>query len=84
MQPHHNVGTGEDITIGELARKIAEVVGYRGEIAFDAGKPDGTPRKPLDVSRIRALGWSHSISLEEALRRTYAAYLQSLPAARAA
>jgi GDP-L-fucose synthase len=79
-----NVGTGQDISIRELAGKIAELVGFRGELAFDTSKPDGTPRKLLDVSRIHALGWHHRISLEEGLRRTYSAYLQSMPAARAA
>ncbi|MFN0039967.1 MAG: GDP-L-fucose synthase family protein [Burkholderiales bacterium] len=71
-----NVGCGEDITIRELAGRIAAVVGFRGELVFDTGKPDGTPRKLLDVSRLRALGWQASVALEQGLRRTYAAYLQ--------
>jgi GDP-L-fucose synthase len=66
-----NVGTGEDITIRELAELIKEVTGYAGPLAFDRSKPDGTPRKQLDVSRLRALGWSPRIHLREGLRDTY-------------
>lgn len=69
-----NIGTGEDITIHELASAIAAVVEFDGEIRFDPSKPDGTPRKLLDVSRIHSLGWKHSTSLEEGLQRTYAWY----------
>ena len=79
-----NVGTGEDISIRDLAQGIAKLVGFRGELVIDAEKPDGTPRKLLDVSRIQALGWRHRIALEEGLRRTYSDYQQSLPAACAA
>ncbi len=75
MLSHINVGTGEDCTIRELAQTIAEVVGYRGQIEFDATKPDGTPRKLLDVSRLAALGWRASISLKDGLRGTYAWFL---------
>jgi len=66
-----NVGTGEDCTIAELAQAIKEVVGYKGAITFDASKPDGTPRKVLDVSRIRALGWSPQVMLADGLERSY-------------
>jgi len=66
-----NVGTGKDITIRELAGLIAEIVGFRGEIRFDRTRPDGTPRKLTDTSRLRALGWKPSISLREGIRRTY-------------
>src|SRR5581483_2739568 len=66
-----NVGTGDDLTIAELARLIAKVVGFDGELVFDASKPDGTPRKLLDTSRLHALGWRHAISLEDGLRSTY-------------
>ncbi|MBV9759260.1 MAG: GDP-L-fucose synthase [Acidobacteriaceae bacterium] len=66
-----NVGAGEDVTIADLARTIAEVAGYRGSFVFDTSKPDGTPRKLLDVSRLRALGWRHSIPLKEGLRNSY-------------
>jgi len=66
-----NVGTGSDLTIAELAHLIADVVGYRGEIHWDASKPDGTPRKLLDVTRINRLGWKAQTSLEDGLRATY-------------
>ena len=66
-----NVGTGRDLTIAELAELIRSVAGYSGNIAFDVGKPDGTPRKLLDVSRLHASGWQARIGLEEGLRRTY-------------
>jgi GDP-L-fucose synthase len=79
-----NVGTGEDISIRDLAGRIAELVGFKGELVFDVEKPDGAPRKLLDLSRIHALGWHHRVSLEEGLQRTYSAYTQSPPAARAA
>lgn len=70
-----NVGTGEDLTIRELAETIARVTGYRGRLVFDSSKPDGTPRKLLDVSRLQALGWKARIPLEEGLARTYEWYL---------
>jgi GDP-L-fucose synthase len=66
-----NVGSGEDISIRELAELICEVVGFQGRIAWDRSKPDGTPRKLLDVSKIRGLGWQPTISLREGLTRTY-------------
>jgi GDP-L-fucose synthase len=69
-----NVGTGEDMTIAELAALVARVVGYHGRIAYDSSKPDGTPRKLLDVSRIHALGWQARISLEEGIESTYRWY----------
>ncbi len=71
-----NVGTGEDCSIRELAEKIREATGYGGEIRWDTSKPDGTPRKLLDVSRIHELGWHHSISLEEGIRTTLEWYRQ--------
>ena len=77
MHSHLNVGTGEDVTIAELARLVAGVVGYRGRIRFDTSKPDGTPRKLLDVSRLTQLGWQASMPLDEGLRRTYGAFLAS-------
>ena len=70
-----NVGSGEELTIKELAIKIGAVVGFEGEIRFDTSKPDGTPRKLSDVSRIHELGWRHSIDLETGLRETYDWYL---------
>ncbi|RMD68918.1 MAG: GDP-L-fucose synthase, partial [Gammaproteobacteria bacterium] len=71
MCSHINVGTGKDISIAELAGLIREVVGFEGEIAFDPGKPDGTPRKLLDVSRLKALGWEARIGLREGLEDAY-------------
>jgi GDP-L-fucose synthase len=70
-----NVGVGEDLSIAELARKIARTVGYHGEIRFDATKPDGTPRKLVDVSRLSALGWRAKISLAAGLEMAYADFL---------
>jgi GDP-L-fucose synthase len=66
-----NVGTGEDVTIAEFARLVAETVGYQGEIEFDTSKPDGAPRKLLDMSRLHGLGWRHKTALREALALTY-------------
>jgi len=70
-----NIGTGEDITIAELAELVKTVTNYAGEIVWDTTKPDGTPRKLLDISRVHALGWKHNISLEEGIKRTYANFL---------
>ncbi|RXT46650.1 GDP-L-fucose synthase [Bradyrhizobium betae] len=72
-----NIGTGEDITIAEFARVVAEIVGYSGEISFDTSRPDGTPRKLLDVSRLDRLGWRATTALEDGLRRAYEAYCGS-------
>lgn len=68
--PPINVGTGSDISIAELASHIKTIVGYKGDFYFNTEKPDGTPRKLLDISKLRALGWSHNISLEEGISRT--------------
>jgi len=70
-----NIGTGEDITIAEFARVVAGVVGYAGAISFDPSRPDGTPRKLLDVSRLDKLGWRAKTSLEDGIRLAYQAYL---------
>lgn len=70
-----NIGTGEDITIAEFARVVAATVGYTGAISFDTSRPDGTPRKLLDVSRLAKLGWRASTSLEDGLKLAYQAYL---------
>ena len=78
-----NVGAGNDVTIRNLALLIQRVVGYRGAIVFDPAKPDGTPRKLLDSSRIRAVGWQPRISLEEGIRTTYEWYVEQLGAAAA-
>ena len=72
---HINVGTGTDVTIKELAKEVAATVGYQGEILWDSSKPDGTPRKLLDVSRLSALGWEARIPLEQGLRSTVADFL---------
>ncbi|MFE9023230.1 GDP-L-fucose synthase family protein [Streptomyces sp. NPDC007808] len=69
-----NVGCGDDLTIRELAHLVAEVVGYRGRITFDTTKPDGTPRKVLDISRMRELGWAPRITLRDGIAATYAAW----------
>lgn len=70
----YNVGTGTDVTIRELAETIMAVVGFKGELAFDASKPDGTPRKLLDVSRLNAIGWHSKIGLRQGLEKTYRDY----------
>jgi GDP-L-fucose synthase len=75
MLSHINVGTGVDCTIKELTETVAKVVGFAGEIVWDTSKPDGTPRKLMDVSRLRALGWQASIPLEEGLRDAYQWFL---------
>jgi GDP-L-fucose synthase len=71
MLSHINVGTGVDCTIRELAETVARVTGFKGRLTFDASKPDGTPRKLLDVSRLKSLGWEARIGLEDGLRDTY-------------
>ena len=71
---HLNVGTGEDLSIKELAQKVAHAAGFTGDIEWDATKPDGTPRKVLDVSRIKALGWKPTITLDEGIASTIAWY----------
>ncbi|WP_426418880.1 GDP-L-fucose synthase [Bradyrhizobium genosp. A] len=73
-----NIGTGEDIAIAEFARVVAEIVGYRGEISFDTSRPDGTPRKLLDIGRLEQLGWRATTSLHDGLKRAYEAYLAGL------
>jgi len=71
-----NIGTGEDVTIRELAELIGGVVGFEGELKFDSSRPDGTPRKLLDVSRLTTIGWKAKIGLEEGIRATYQWYLE--------
>ena len=73
---HVNVGTGEDVEIGELARIIKKVVGFEGEIVHDLTKPDGTPRKLLNVERLHNTGWKHQVGLEDGIKRVYEWYLQ--------
>ncbi len=69
--PLINIGTGEDVTIRELAETVAKVLGFKGSLEFDSSKPDGTPRKLMDVARLHALGWHHTTGLEEGIRRTW-------------
>jgi GDP-L-fucose synthase len=74
---HINIGTGVDISIGNLAELVCSIVGYSGELKYDASKPDGTPRKLLDVSRLHNMGWKHKISLEDGVKRTYKWFLEA-------
>jgi GDP-L-fucose synthase len=73
-----NVGTGEDVSIAELATMVKEIVGYTGEIVWDTTKPDGMPRKVLDVSKINEMGWKHTINLKDGLVKTYEWYLKNV------
>ncbi|MGE0665707.1 MAG: GDP-L-fucose synthase family protein [Sphingomonadales bacterium] len=82
MLSHINVGTGEDVSIADLAALMARITGFKGRIAFDPSKPDGTPRKLLDVSRLTGMGWRAGIGLEEGLRATYAWFLDQQGALR--
>lgn len=77
MVSHINVGTGVDCTIAELAETLKKITGFTGEIIFDTSKPDGAPRKLLDVSKIKTLGWSYSTDLEDGLRETYHWFLSN-------
>jgi GDP-L-fucose synthase len=77
MQSHINVGSGEDITIENLSRLVGDTVGYKGEIVFDTTKPDGTPRKLLDVSKLKNLGWTASTPLDRGLQLAYQAFLNT-------
>ncbi|TYL85906.1 GDP-L-fucose synthase family protein [Bradyrhizobium cytisi] len=74
-----NIGTGEDSTIGDLAQTVNEVIGFKGSIVFDPTKPDGTPRKLLNVDRMRELGWQAKTSLKEGIRKAYADFLGRFP-----
>ncbi len=72
-----NIGVGKDISIRELAEMIKEIVGFKGDLRFDSSKPDGTPRKRLDVSRLESLGWQSMISLSEGIEKTYRWYVEA-------
>ncbi|MDP3467547.1 MAG: GDP-L-fucose synthase [Daejeonella sp.] len=72
-----NIGTGQDLTIGELAHLVKEVVGFKGDLVYDFSKPDGTPRKLLDVTKLHNLGWKHTTFLEDGLKLAYADYLRN-------
>jgi GDP-L-fucose synthase len=73
---HLNIGYGEDLSITELADMIAEIVGFTGRISYDSSKPDGTPRKLLDITRLKNLGWSPTLTLHEGIRKSYEWYLE--------
>ena len=78
--PEHlyNVGTGEDLTIQELALMIQKVIGHTGEVIWDSSKPDGTPRKLMDISKMHSLGWKHKVELEEGIQKTYDWFLENI------
>ena len=76
MLSHINVGTGVDVTIREMAQTMKQVVGFKGKLVFDTTKPDGAPRKLIDVARLSKMGWQYSVTLEEGLAQTYQWYLE--------
>ena len=76
MLSHINIGTGQDVTIQEMAETMKKVVGYNGRLTFDVTKPDGAPRKLIDVSKLKKMGWKYSVNLEEGLKKTYKWYLK--------
>ena len=75
MLSHINVGSGTDVTIRELAETVAKVTGFQGRLSFDASKPDGAPRKLMDVSRLARLGWKSTVGLEAGIAKTYTWFL---------
>ncbi len=82
-ESHVNVGTGEEVSIRQLAETMCEVIGFDGELVFDAGKPDGTPRKLMDSSLLRGMGWSPKVQLKQGIERTYQWYLDNVDILRA-
>ena len=74
----YNIGTGEDLSIRDLAALVQKITGHKGEIRWDTSKPDGTPRKLMDVSRLRGKGWNHTVELEEGIRRTYEWFVENV------
>ena len=78
MLSHINIGSGKDVTIKELAEIMREVIGFKGTLFFDSSKPDGTPRKLVDVSLISSMGWSYTTTLKEGLQKTYEWYLKNV------
>ena len=74
----YNIGTGKDITIKELAEIIQKVTGHQGEIIWDSSKPDGTPRKLMDVSKMKNMGWTYSTELEDGIKKTYDWFLENI------
>ncbi len=75
---HINIGTGKELTISELSQLVVKTVGFEGDVEFDASKPDGTPRKLIDVSKLHSLGWTHKVEIEEGVRRLFEWYQDSL------
>ena len=75
---HINIGTGKELTIRELSQLIAKTVGFNGEIVWDRSKPDGTPRKLIDVSKLHSLGWKHKVEIEDGVKRLYEWYKHTL------
>ena len=75
---HINIGTGKELTISELSQLVVKTVGFEGEVEFDASKPDGTPRKLIDVSKLHSLGWTHKVEIDEGVRRLFEWYQDSL------
>lgn len=75
---HINVGTGKELTIRELSDLVVKTVGFEGTVVFDADKPDGTPRKLIDVSKLHSLGWTHKVEIEDGVEKLYEWYRQSL------
>lgn len=74
--PLVNIGVGEDVTIGELANLVKQIVGFEGEMTFDTSKPDGTPRKLMDVTKLNSLGWGATVSLKDGIEQAYSAFLE--------
>ena len=74
----YNVGSGKDVTIKELAKIIQKITGHKGDIIWDATKPDGTPRKLMDVSKMKAIGWQYSTALEAGIQKTYTWFLENI------
>jgi len=75
---HINVGTGKDVTIKEMAEAMKEVIGYTGKLSFDTTRPDGAPRKLIDVTRLGSMGWEYSVDLKKGLRKTYKWYKREI------
>ena len=75
---HINVGTGKELTIRELSELVVKAVGFEGEVAFDASKPDGTMRKLIDVTKLHSLGWTHKVEIEDGVAKLFQWYKQSL------
>jgi GDP-L-fucose synthase len=75
MLSHIDVGTGKDVAIREMAETMKEVTGYKGKLTFDTTKPDGAPRKLIDITRLENMGWTYNVDLKDGLERTYEWYL---------